>query len=91
MIKYWLKALRYHFTAPSFISALLGSAIAVNLGITFNVLYFVLLIIAIVCNHCALNMTDDYYDYLGIDFSLDSTATEDPEDWRFLPACRTCP
>ncbi len=64
MIQYWLKALRYHFTAPSFISALLGSAIAVNLGITFNVLYFVLLIIAIVCNHCALNMTDDYYDYL---------------------------
>jgi 1,4-dihydroxy-2-naphthoate octaprenyltransferase len=68
MIKYWLKALRYHFTAPSFISALLGSAIAVNLDLKFNILYFILLIVAIVCNHFALNMTDDYYDYLhGVD------------------------
>ena len=26
----WFNALRYHFTAPSFIPALLGSAIIVN-------------------------------------------------------------
>ena len=64
MYKYWLQALRYHFTAPSFIAALLGSAVAVNHTNNFNITNFILLITAIVCNHFALNMTDDYYDYL---------------------------
>lgn len=63
-LKNWLQAIRYHFTAPSFISALLGSAIAVNTSCLFNITNFLLLIIAILFNHVALNMTDDYYDYL---------------------------
>jgi len=64
MYKYWLQALRYHFTAPSFIAALLGSTIAINANNYFNISNFILLIIAILFNHFALNMTDDYYDYL---------------------------
>lgn len=63
-LKFWLQAIRYHFTAPSFISALLGSAIAINSIYSFNITNFILLIIAILFNHFALNMTDDYYDYL---------------------------
>lgn len=60
----WLQALRYHFTAPSFIAALLGSSIAINTNNYFNISNFILMIIAILFNHFALNMTDDYYDYL---------------------------
>ena len=62
--KHWFTALRYHFTAPSFISAVFGSTLALNSNIIFNINYFILLIIAILCNHFALNLTDDYFDYL---------------------------
>lgn len=64
IIKHWTTALRYHFTAPSFLAALFGSSMALSSNTTFNTLYFILLIVAIVSNHIALNMTDDYYDYL---------------------------
>jgi len=44
--------------------ALLGFAIALQTQTGFDILYFFLAMIAIICNHLALNMTDDYYDFL---------------------------
>jgi 1,4-dihydroxy-2-naphthoate polyprenyltransferase len=60
----WWKALRFHFTYCSSLPALLGFAIALEIEGLFNLFYFLLTIIALICNHLALNIADDYYDYL---------------------------
>ena len=65
----WWRAFRFHFVPPSFLPALLGGAIAWSSTGTFHAWYFVLTVIGVTTNHIALNMTDDYYDYLS---SVDS-------------------
>jgi 1,4-dihydroxy-2-naphthoate octaprenyltransferase len=42
---------------------ILGGMIAWNRDGEFHPIYFLLVILGLVLNHCALNMTDDYYDF----------------------------
>ncbi len=60
----WWQAFRYHFVPPSFLPAILGSILAWEIVGKFNFIYFFLTVIGVTINHIALNMTDDYYDYL---------------------------
>ena len=61
--KVWWLAFRYHFVPPSIFPAVLGGLISWATGSGFVPLYFLLVLVAIIINHIALNMTDDYYDY----------------------------
>ena len=61
--KIWWQALRYHFVPPSIFPAVLGGLISWASGSGFVPFYFMLVLGAIIINHVALNMTDDYYDY----------------------------
>ena len=61
--KIWWQALRYHFVPPSIFPAVLGSLVSWATNSGFIPLYFFLVLVAIVVNHVALNMTDDYFDY----------------------------
>ncbi|MFQ5835889.1 MAG: prenyltransferase, partial [bacterium] len=57
------QAIRYHFIPPSFLPAILGAVVAgVSTG-KFSWWYFGLVLIGVISNHAALNMTDEYYDY----------------------------
>ncbi|MBN2092941.1 prenyltransferase [candidate division KSB1 bacterium] len=60
----WWQAFRYHFVPPSFLPAILGSILAWAIVGKFNFFYFFLTVIGVTINHIALNMTDDYYDYI---------------------------
>lgn len=62
-LKFWWRAFRYHFVPPSIFPATLGATIAWAVDQTFNSFVFFLVLFAVVINHLALNMTDDYYDY----------------------------
>jgi 1,4-dihydroxy-2-naphthoate octaprenyltransferase len=59
----WWRAFRFHFVPPSFLPAILGGVSAWAITGKFNLLYFVITVVCVVCNHIALNMTDDYFDY----------------------------
>lgn len=61
--KIWWKAVRFHFTSASFMPGILGGMIAWNTDEKFLPGYFLLVILGLVLNHMALNMTDDYYDF----------------------------
>jgi 1,4-dihydroxy-2-naphthoate octaprenyltransferase len=60
----WWRAFRYHFVPPSFLPAILGAVVAWSISGRFSLGYFVVATFAVVLNHIALNMTDDYYDYM---------------------------
>jgi 1,4-dihydroxy-2-naphthoate octaprenyltransferase len=59
----WWKALRYHFVPPSIFPAVLGALVALAVNHIFYLFYFFLVLVGVVINHVALNMTDDYFDY----------------------------
>jgi 1,4-dihydroxy-2-naphthoate polyprenyltransferase len=59
----WWKALRFHFTSSSFMPAILGGMIAWTTDKQFFPGYFLLVMLGLILNHMALNMTDDYYDF----------------------------
>jgi 1,4-dihydroxy-2-naphthoate polyprenyltransferase len=61
--KAWWQAFRYHFVPPSIFPAVLGGLVSWATHSGFAPFYFLLVLIAIVVNHLALNMTDDYFDY----------------------------
>jgi len=61
--KIWWKAVRFHFTSASFMPGILGGMIAWTTDEKFLPGYFLLVILGLVLNHMALNMTDDYYDF----------------------------
>ncbi|NWG03317.1 MAG: prenyltransferase [Syntrophaceae bacterium] len=61
--KIWWKAFRFHFTSASFMPGILGGMIAWNTDGIFSPGYFLLVILGLLLNHMALNMTDDYYDF----------------------------
>lgn len=60
----WWQAFRYHFVPPSFLPAILGSVLAWAIVGKFDFFLFFLTVMGVTINHIALNMTDDYYDYL---------------------------
>ncbi len=59
----WWKAFRFHFTSASFMPGILGSMIAWTTDGKFYPEYFLLVMLGLLLNHMALNMTDDYYDF----------------------------
>jgi 1,4-dihydroxy-2-naphthoate octaprenyltransferase len=59
----WWKAFRFHFTSASFMPGILGGMIAWTADGKFHVGYFLLVMLGLILNHIALNMTDDYYDF----------------------------
>jgi 1,4-dihydroxy-2-naphthoate octaprenyltransferase len=59
----WWLAIRYHFVPPSIFPAVLGGLVSWATNSGFFPFYFLLVLVAIIINHIALNMTDDYYDY----------------------------
>jgi 1,4-dihydroxy-2-naphthoate octaprenyltransferase len=61
--KVWWRALRYHYVPPSIFPAVLGGLVSWASNAGFIPFYFLLVLVAIIINHIALNMTDDYYDF----------------------------
>jgi 1,4-dihydroxy-2-naphthoate octaprenyltransferase len=61
--KVWWLAFRYHYVPPSIFPAVLGGLVSWATGSGFTPLYFLLVLVAIIINHVALNMTDDYFDF----------------------------
>jgi 1,4-dihydroxy-2-naphthoate octaprenyltransferase len=59
----WWKAFRFHFTSASFMPGILGGMIAWTTDEKFLPGYFLLVMLGLILNHMALNMTDDYYDF----------------------------
>lgn len=61
--KIWWQAIRLHFTFPTFLPVLLGTAIAILETRIFNVWLFFAVLITTIFHHLGLNLADDYYDY----------------------------
>ncbi|HEQ79111.1 MAG TPA: prenyltransferase [Euryarchaeota archaeon] len=61
----WWQAFRYHFVPPSLMPAVLGTAVAFYQTGYVDIIAYLLVIIGVTVNHIALNMTDDYYDFLA--------------------------
>jgi len=59
----WWKAFRFHYTSASFMPGILGAMIAWTTDGQFHAGLFLLVMLGLVLNHMALNMTDDYYDF----------------------------
>ena len=69
----WWRALRFHYTSASFMPGILGGMIAWATDGEFHPGYFLLVLLGLSLNHCALNMTDDYYDFGHL---VDALATD---------------
>jgi 1,4-dihydroxy-2-naphthoate octaprenyltransferase len=59
----WWKAFRFHYASASFVPGILGGMIAWAKDQQFSPGYFLLVMVGLILNHIALNMTDDYYDF----------------------------
>ncbi len=59
----WWHAARFHFIPPSIFPVCIGAIVSWATKNLFSIWYFFLVLIAVIINHIALNMTDDYYDY----------------------------
>jgi len=60
----WWQAFRFHFVPPSFLPAILGSFVAWAGTGEFSLWFYVVTVIGVTLNHIALNMTDDYFDFI---------------------------
>jgi 1,4-dihydroxy-2-naphthoate octaprenyltransferase len=60
----WWQAFRFHFVPPSYLPAILGGVLAWALTGRFHFGYFLATVIGVTVNHIALNMTDDYFDFI---------------------------
>ena len=69
----WWKAFRFHYASASIMPGILGSMIAWTYDGQFHEGYFLLVMLGLILNHLALNMTDDYYDFRHL---VDIFATE---------------
>src|SRR3990170_4446472 len=59
----WWRAFRFHYASASFMPGILGGMIAWTTDRQFHPGYFLLVMLGLILNHLALNMTDDYYDF----------------------------
>jgi 1,4-dihydroxy-2-naphthoate polyprenyltransferase len=59
----WWRAFRFHYSSASFVPGILGGMIAWTTDGRFHPGYFLLVMLGLILNHFALNMTDDYYDF----------------------------
>ena len=64
MLKDWWRATRYHFIPPSIFPVTIGSIVYWKNNQSISLEYYFIVLLAVVINHIALNMTDDYFDYL---------------------------
>jgi len=71
--KIWWSAFRFHYASASFMPGILGGMIAWTTDRQFHPGYFLLVMLGLILNHLALNMTDDYYDFRHL---VDVFATE---------------
>jgi 1,4-dihydroxy-2-naphthoate octaprenyltransferase len=71
--KIWWRAFRFHYASASFMPGILGGMIAWTTDRQFHPGYFLLVMLGLVLNHLALNMTDDYYDFRHV---VDAFAAE---------------
>src|SRR4030065_2320912 len=71
--KIWWRAFRFHYASASFMPGILGGMIAWTIDRQFHPGYFLLVMLGLILNHLALNMTDDYYDFRHL---VDALATE---------------
>jgi 1,4-dihydroxy-2-naphthoate octaprenyltransferase len=62
-LKIWWQASRYHFIPPSIFPVCIGALVSWAENNILSLWYLFLVLIAVVVNHMALNMTDDYFDY----------------------------
>jgi 1,4-dihydroxy-2-naphthoate octaprenyltransferase len=62
-LEIWWKAFRFHYASASFMPGILGGMIAWTTDGAFLPGYFLLVMLGLILNHLALNMTDDYYDF----------------------------
>jgi 1,4-dihydroxy-2-naphthoate octaprenyltransferase len=69
----WWKAFRFHYASASFMPGILGGMIAWTIDRQFHPEYFLLVMLGLLLNHLALNMTDDYFDFRHL---VDVFATE---------------
>ena len=60
----WWRAARFHYIPPSYLPAILGAVAAGVWTGRFHVGYLLATVAAVTLNHAALNMTDDYFDYV---------------------------
>jgi 1,4-dihydroxy-2-naphthoate octaprenyltransferase len=61
--KTWWRAFRFHYSSASFMPGILGTMIAWTTDGESHPGYFLLVMLGLLFNHLALNMTDDYYDF----------------------------
>jgi 1,4-dihydroxy-2-naphthoate polyprenyltransferase len=59
----WWGAFRFHYASASFMPGILGGMIAWTTDGVFHPGYFLVVLLGLVLNHIALNMTDDYFDF----------------------------
>jgi 1,4-dihydroxy-2-naphthoate octaprenyltransferase len=62
-IKIWWQAARYHFIPASIFPVSIWAIVSWSVDNTFSFWCFSLVLFAVVINHLALNMNDDYFDY----------------------------
>ncbi len=72
-LEIWWRAFRFHYTSASFMPGILGAMIAWTTDGQFQPGLFLLVMLGLILNHMALNMTDDYYDFRHL---VDVLATE---------------
>ena len=63
LIKNWWQATRYHFIPPSIFPVCIGALVSWARYNQLSIWFFFLVLFAVVVNHIALNMTDDYFDF----------------------------
>jgi 1,4-dihydroxy-2-naphthoate octaprenyltransferase len=60
----WWQAFRFHYVPPSYLPAMLGAVVSWSIAGSFHTVLFLITAVCVTLNHIALNMTDDYFDYL---------------------------
>src|SRR3990172_7436798 len=61
--KIWWRAFRFHYATASIMPGILGGMIAWVADGQFHPGYFLLVMLGLILNHLALNMTDEYFDF----------------------------
>jgi 1,4-dihydroxy-2-naphthoate octaprenyltransferase len=59
----WWRAFRFHYATASIMPGILGGMIAWVTDGQFHPGYFLLVMLGLILNHLALNMTDEYFDF----------------------------
>lgn len=61
----WLRQMRFPFITASIVPILVGSSAAFATAGTFNLVLFILALVAIICLNLGANMANEYFDHLS--------------------------